>query len=57
MECRRAIKDRKMGDFCSRKRENIKKGTDVNPNIRNVKVIEQESSRSNSIKDNIENLK
>ena len=47
-----------MGDFCSRKRENIKKRTNINPNITDLKEIDvEEESLKNHNEYNINNLK
>ena len=47
-----------MGDFCSRKRENIKKRTDINPNITDLKEIDvDEASFSNQKESNITKFK
>ena len=58
VEWRRAIKDRKIGDFCSRKRKNKKKRTDINPNATDLKEKGvDEGSLLNPNEENIENLK
>ena len=44
MVWRKAIKDRKIGNFYSRKRDNIKKITDINPNATDLKEIDVEEA-------------
>ena len=44
MVWRKTIKDRKIGNFYSRKRDNIKKITDINPNATDLKEIDVEEA-------------